>query len=77
MARINVKASDPAHYAQVRAEQQVLEKTYSSSVRIARLCSYCDHKVEVLCRGTHSAAYVKCPNCGEDVFFPPVSFRRA
>ena len=77
MARINVKESDPERYAQVRAEQQALEKAHFSSVRLARLCPYCDHKVEVLCRGTHSGTYVKCSHCGEDIFFPPVSFRRA
>ena len=77
MARINVKVSDPARYAQIRAEQQELEKNYSSSAMIVRLCPYCKHKVEILCRGTHSATYVKCQNCGEDVIFPPVTFRRA
>ena len=77
MARINIKLSDPVRYAQIRAEQQKLEEDYSSSVRLARLCAYCDHKIEILCRGIHSATYVKCPNCGENNFFPPVSFRRA
>lgn len=77
MARINVKQSDPARYAQIRAEQQALEKAHSSSVKMARLCPYCDHKIEILCRGTHSGTYTKCPNCGETIFFPPVSFRRA
>lgn len=77
MARINVKESDPARCAQVKAEQQALEKAHSSLVRIARLCPYCDHRIEVLCRGVHSGTYLKCPNCGENIFFPPVSFRRA
>ena len=77
MARINVKDSDPVRYAQVLAEQQALKQAHSSSVRLARLCPFCDHKIEVLCRGTHSGTYSKCPNCGEDIFFPPVTFRRA
>ena len=77
MARINVKESDPVRYAQVLAEQQELKQAHSSSVRLARLCPFCDHKIEVLCRGTHSGTYSKCPNCGEDIFFPPVTFRRA
>lgn len=77
MARINVKESDPERYAQVRAEQRALEKAHSSAVRIARLCPYCDHKVDVLCRGTHSGTYSKYPSCGEDIFFPTVMFRRA
>ena len=31
--------------------------------------------VEILCKGNHGAVYVKCPHCGEQVFFPPVAFR--
>ena len=76
MPKINIKESDPVRYAQVRAEQEALEKALSTTVKMARFCPYCSHKIEILCRGTHSAAYVKCPNCGEDTFFPPVSFRR-
>lgn len=77
MARINIRQADPTRYTQVQAEQQALKNAHSSLMRIARLCPYCDHKVEVLCRGTHGGSYSKCQNCGEDVFFPPVSFRRA
>lgn len=77
MRKINIKQADPARYAQVQAEQQQLKDAHSSSMHIARLCPYCDHKVEILCRGIHSGTYLKCPNCGEDIFFPPVSFRLA
>ncbi|MCX4372199.1 MAG: hypothetical protein OSJ58_10295 [Dysosmobacter sp.] len=76
MARVNMKDADPAHYARVLAEQQELKQVHSSSARLARLCPFCGHKVQVLCRGTHGGTYSKCSNCGEDVFFPPVSFRR-
>lgn len=77
MAKVNVKETDPVRYAQVLAEQRELRQAHSSAARLARLCPFCDHKIEILCRGTHSGAYVKCPNCGEDIFFPPVFFRRA
>ena len=77
MPRVNIKQVDPARYAQITAEQDELKRTYSSQVQIARLCPYCNHKVEVLCRGTHGGSYIKCPACGETVFFPPITFRRA
>lgn len=77
MPRVNIKQVDPVRYAQVAAEQEELKRAYSSQIKVARLCPYCGHKVEVLCRGTHSGTYTKCPNCGENVFFPPISFRRA
>lgn len=76
MARVNIRTSDPARYAQVAAEQEELKRIYSSQLRIARLCPYCEHKIEILCRGSHSGSYTKCSNCGENVFFPPVTFRR-
>ena len=77
MPRIDVKQTDPFRYARVKAEQETLRRQCAGSITVARLCPYCDHKVEVLCRGTHGAAYVKCPSCGESVLFPPISFRLA
>ena len=32
---------------------------------------------QTLCKGAHGATYLKCPQCGEAVFFPPVVFRIA
>lgn len=77
MYKVNVRTSNPGRYAQVAAEQEQLKQTYSSSITMARLCPFCSHKVEVLCRGNHGSAYNQCPKCGETIFFPPVSFRRA
>lgn len=77
MARINIKETDPNHYAQVAAEQEALKKTFSSTMQIALLCPFCGHKVATFCRGTHGGSYAKCPNCGESIFFPPISFRLA
>ena len=77
MAKINIKETDPSRYAQAVAEQEELKRTYSSTLQVARLCPFCTHKIEILCRGTHSGSYTKCPNCGESVFFPPIAFRRA
>lgn len=75
MPKINVKESNPARYARAVAEQEELKRKYSSSIQIARLCPFCDHKIEILCRGMHSGTYTKCSNCGESVFFPPIAFR--
>lgn len=76
MARINMKESNPSRYAQVRAEQEALQKEFSGQL-IARICPYCGHKIELLYRGSHGAASIKCANCGEYVTFPPVAFRMA
>lgn len=75
MSRINVRTQQPERYDQVRAEQRALIDQFACRTTLARLCPYCDHKVAVICRGSHGAMFVKCPKCGEDVFFPPVSFR--
>jgi len=77
MAQINSKAINPERYAQIKREQSALEKQYATHITIARLCTFCGNKLEVLCQGSHGATYIKCPQCGERVFFPPVSFRRA
>jgi len=77
MARINSQAIDPKRYACIQAEQKELQEQYSSHITMARLCPYCANKLEVLCKGSHGATYVKCSQCGEQVFFPPVVFRLA
>ena len=41
----------------------------NSSMTMARLCPYCEHKIEVLARGNHGYSFVKCPNCGESLEF--------
>lgn len=76
MPRINIREANPGYYAQVQAEQEQLRKQYLGQ-RIARLCPYCGHKIEVLYRGSHGACSVRCSNCGEEVTFPPVVFRMA
>lgn len=73
--RVTLKQRDPQRYAQICREQDRLKEAYSSSVQVARLCPFCGHKIEILCRGPYSGTYTKCPGCGEDVFFPPISFR--
>lgn len=77
MPRYNVRIENPNRYAQVKAEQDKLraECARNSNMTLARLCPYCDHKIEVLFRGTHGYSLIKCPHCGETVGFPPVSFR--
>lgn len=77
MSRVNIKESEPVRYAQVKAEQIALHQQYGSQMKIARMCPYCQHRVEMLLRGQHGAAMIKCPHCGEDVLFPPISFRTA
>ena len=71
MAKINSKALDPQRYACIQAEQRELEQQYSTHITMARLCPYCKMRRETLVK------YLKCPQCGEAVFFPPVVFRIA
>ena len=68
---------DPQRYACIQAEQRELEQQYSTHITMARLCPYCKLRLETLCKGAHGATYLKCPQCGEAVFFPPVVFRIA
>lgn len=75
MPRQSIRAADPAQYARVKAEQAEIDRRYFSGVLMARVCPYCKTKVEMLCRGTHGAAQLKCSACGEEVKFPPISFR--
>ena len=77
MPKVNIRLSDPERYASVREEQMLLRSRYATHIRMARLCPYCGHKIEVLCSGSHAGSELKCPNCSEDVFFPACSFRTA
>lgn len=69
------EAQTPRCVFRIQTEQQELKKQYSSHITMARICPYCQNKLEILCKGNHGAVYVKCPHCGEQVFFPPVAFR--
>ena len=60
-----------------KAEQEVLRERFATQCTVARICPFCCHKVELLYRGTHGPNRLKCPNCGEEVIFPPLTFRRS
>ena len=77
MSRVNINQNNPVHYAKVKAEQEKLRRQCSSELSIARICPYCRHRITILFRGQHSYSKEKCPNCGEEVIFPPIQFRMA
>ncbi len=77
MPRVNVREADPVRYEKARAEQEALRESLAGQHTVARLCPFCTHKVELLYRGTHGPNRLKCPNCGEEVIFPPLTFRRS
>lgn len=77
MAKFNAKENDPERYARVKEEQAKLQTRCKSELRLARLCPYCDYKLSIAIKGEHSWISEKCPNCGEVVYFPPISFRKA
>lgn len=77
MAKVNIQEINPERYAQVKAAQNSLRSKCSGMMKMVRLCPYCDHRVENVARGEHGYTFSKCPNCGEEVVFPPVSFRIA
>lgn len=77
MPKVNIRESDPVRYAAVRAEQDAMRRQYRGGAILAKLCPYCTHRIEMIQSGAHGASFTKCPNCGEEVFFPPISFRIA
>lgn len=77
MARVSPKERDPVLYERIKKEQKALKDEYSTIITVARICPFCDNKIEILYKGAHGAAHVKCSSCGESVFFPPVFFRIA
>jgi hydrogenase maturation factor HypF (carbamoyltransferase family) len=76
MAKVNIQEINPERYAQVKAAQNSLRNKCSGMMKMVRLCPYCDHRVENVARGEHGYTFAKCSNCGEEVVFPPVSFRK-
>lgn len=50
MAKINVRELDPQRYSCIQTEQQELKKQYSSHITMARMCPYCQNKLEILCK---------------------------
>jgi hypothetical protein len=77
MPRVNIREADPVRYEKAKAEQEVLRERFATQCTVARICPFCCHKVEVLYRGSHGSSRLKCPNCGEEVIFPPLTFRRS
>ena len=77
MAKVNAQQLNPERFALVREEQEDMKRQYRGMLKVARLCPYCDHRVEDLARGQHGYTMAKCPNCGQEVVFPPISFRLA
>ena len=76
MPRCNPR-SDPERFRKIQLEQQQIKQEYGSSVTMARRCPYCLHRVEILYRGNHGMSQTRCQKCGEEIFFPPASFRLA
>lgn len=75
MARINPRERDPERYERIKKAQQELQSEYDAVITMARICPFCDNKVEILYKGSHGASTIRCNSCGEPVFFPPVCFR--
>lgn len=74
MARLDVRTQNPERYAQVKAEQEELKIQFSMAAfgtSVARLCPYCEHKIEILYRGAHGPSRAKC-EC-QSIFEPHAS----
>ena len=77
MPKVNVRETNPVLYAKVKSEQDKLREDCTARITVARLCPYCGHKITTIYKGNHGYATEKCVNCGENVIFPPISFRMA
>lgn len=77
MAKVNPKVYDPERYEVVKRDQEEIRRQCKGVMTLIRICPYCSHRVESLAMGSHGYSFTKCQNCGEEVVFPPVSFRMA
>ena len=76
MPKVCPRTDDPERYKKVKAQQQELYYQCNAQMTMARICPYCRHRIAIIYSGSHSYSQNKCPNCGEEVVFPPVCFRR-
>ena len=58
MPRYNPREGDPQRYARAMAQQSELRKQCAGQYTVARICPFCDHKVEILYRGSHGPCSV-------------------
>lgn len=77
MKKFDMQQTNPERYKKIKAEQEALSKECSSLMEVARICPYCKHRCSTLLKGEHSYSREKCPNCGEEIVFPPLKFRMA
>lgn len=77
MAKFNIKEVNPMLYEKVKAEQETIKKQCEGKLTLVRVCPYCKHKVSEVVKGNHGYTFGKCDRCGEDIIFPPISFRLA
>jgi hypothetical protein len=75
--RFSAQSFDPAKYEAVKKQQDALKERCKGILRVARICPYCDHRVNDVAKGDHGYSFAKCPNCREEVVFPPIHFRLA
>lgn len=77
MPKVNVKKSEPEHYAQVKIEQEEIKNSIKAKFSITLSCPYCGHAAGKIYKGTSLANFeTKCENCGEIIIFPPIAFSR-
>lgn len=64
MAKINARELDPQRYSCIQTEQQELKKQYSSHITMARICPYCQNKLEISDRLFEDISLLKrAPGC--------------
>ena len=73
--RFQVQRTDPAKYAAVKRQQDTLREQCQGVLKVARICPYCNHRVDDVAKGDHGYSFTKCPHCGEEIVFPPIHFR--
>lgn len=77
MPKVNIEQRNPELYSKVKEQQAALMNMCSGAITIVRICPYCKHKIAEVVQGQHGYFMTKCDKCGEDVVFPPLSFRKA